>query len=97
MRIEESDFILVPSKNDGSSLWDLSLLYKVNSKTGESRNEFKVVGYGMTMEHALKRVINYRVMCKAKDSAIKLRDYLKIYNKLLNELKKSISSEEILQ
>ena len=60
MVIEESDFRLT-SVNEFSTKWDLELLYTIRPKGKEARTEFKAVAYGLPLESALKRVINFRI------------------------------------
>jgi hypothetical protein len=84
MVIEESDFRLT-SVNEFSTKWDLELLYTIRPKGKEARTEFKAVAYGLPLESALKRVINFRINNKHQD-VISLRDYLKEYKDQLNQL-----------
>ena len=84
MVIEESDFRLT-SVNEFSTKWDLELLYTIRPKGKETRTEFKAVAYGLPLESALKRVINFRINNKHQD-VISLRDYLKEYKDQLNQL-----------
>ena len=84
MVIEESDFRLT-SVNEYSTKWDLELLYTIRPKGKEARTEFKAVAYGLPLESALKRVINFRINNKHQD-VISLRDYLKEYKDQLNQL-----------
>ena len=78
MIIEESDFRLENS-NDFSQFWDLELLYTVKPKSGEPRQEFKNAGYGLTLESAIKRIINYRL--SNKKEIYTLKEYLSEYRK----------------
>ena len=84
MVIEESDFRLT-SVNEFSTKWDLELLYTIRPKGKEARTEFKAVAYGLPLESALKRVINFRINNKHQD-VINLKDYLKEYKDQLNQL-----------
>jgi hypothetical protein len=84
MVIEESDFRLT-SVNEFSTKWDLELLYTIRPKGKEARTEFKAVAYGLPLESALKRVINFRINNKHQD-VISLKDYLKEYKDQLNQL-----------
>ena len=59
MVIEESDFKLEYEEN--SNKFDLYLLHTINAKDEEKRrDEFKIDGYGVSLESAIKRIINYR-------------------------------------
>lgn len=92
MTIEEQDFRLIPSSNVASDFWDLELLVTIKAKTENAipRQEFKNVGYGLTLVSAIKRICNYRIQHKHKKEAITLVQYLKEYTKLLKELKQSV-------
>lgn len=79
MIIKESDFILTSIKDDGSPFWDLELLFTVNPKKGEQRKEFKNAGYGLTLENAIKRIVNFRI--NNKYSVLDLKQYLNEYKK----------------
>ena len=92
MIIEESDFRLT-SVNEYSTKWDLELLYTIRPKGKEARTEFKAVAYGLPLESALQRVINFRIDNKHSD-VIKLKDYLKEYKEQLKQLKDLLYEEE---
>lgn len=95
MTIEEQDFRLTPSSNTASNFWDLELLVTIKAKTENavSRQEFKNVGYGLTLYSAIKRICNYRIQHRHKQEAITLVQYLKEYIKLLKELKQQLLEE----
>lgn len=91
MIIEESDFRLENS-NDFSQFWDLELLYTVKPKSGEARNEFKNSGYGLTLETAIKRIINYRI--SKKHETLSLAQYLKEYKEENESIHRLIESSK---
>lgn len=76
MTIEEQDFRLTPV-SESSSMFDLELMYTVHPKGKEARQEFKNVAYGISLESALKKVIQYRISCKhdTTDLATYLKDF----------------------
>lgn len=86
MTIEGSFYKIVPI-NDNSPLFDLYLLRTIKSKTNP-REEFQLEGYGMPLESAINRVINYSINSKYKDEAITIKEYLDVYK----EIKESIIS-----
>lgn len=88
MIIEEQDFKLTSIKNDGSPFWDLELLFTITPKKGESRKEFKNAGYGLTLENAIKRIINFRI--ENRHSVLDLKQYLDEYKKESNKLKQDL-------
>lgn len=87
MVIEESDFILT-QVNEHSPKWDLELLYTIRPKGKESRQEFKIAGYGMPLENAVHRIINYRIHNKHLNDAIQMKDYIKEFRDQVKILEK---------
>lgn len=85
MIIEEKDFRLIPV-SDSCPIFDLELLYTIRPKGKETRQEFKNVAYGISLESALEKVIQYRLSCK--HDTINLTTYLKEYNEELESLRK---------
>lgn len=86
MEIVEKDFKLVPC-DDNSPLFDLELLYVIKPRGGESRLEFKNAGYGLSLKTAVKKIIQYRINCKHKEEAIKLKTYFDEFKKELDSFK----------
>lgn len=84
MVIEEKDFRLIPV-SESSPMFDLELLYTIRPKGKEARQEFKNAGYGMNLETALKKVIQYRLSCK--HDTIDIATYLKEFRAELDSLK----------
>lgn len=60
MVIEEEDFRLTPV-DEASIRFDLELLHTVNKGKSNERKEFKIYGYGLSLEKAIKSVIMYRI------------------------------------
>ena len=89
MIIEEKDFRLTPI-DDSTVRFDLELLYKVKPKGKESRLEFKNAGYGLSLENAIKKVAQYRIINNHKEEAITLVDYLEEFKQELDSLNISI-------
>lgn len=87
MQIIETDFRLTPSTNDASLFWDLELLVDIKGKN--PRKEFKNVGYGLTLESAIKKIANYRVQKQHEVSTLK--KYLDEYKQELRKLYESIN------
>lgn len=87
MIIEEHDYRLI-QVSDSSTFWDLELLHVIKPKGKEPRKEFKNEGYGMSIEHAIKRIINFRIHNKYSEEVIQMKDYLKEYKDQINKLEK---------
>ena len=86
MTIEEHDFKLTPVSNSDIK-FDLELLYKIQPKGKEARMEFKNVAYGISLDHAVHRIAQYRVNQKHKNEAITLLTYFKEFKEELDSLK----------
>lgn len=82
--IEESDFKLTQT-SDNSSFWDLELLYTIRPKGKDPREEFKIAGYGMTMEFCIKKIVNHRI-AKKHPETINMKTYLTEYKQILKEI-----------
>ena len=87
MVIEESDFKLEYEEN--SNKFDLYLLHTINAKDEEKRrDEFKIDGYGVSLESAIKRIINYRL--EKKINTTTLKEYLNQYKEELKNIENLI-------
>lgn len=88
MEIRESDFLL--EFEEKCNRFTLSLLYVKNAKKEDKRSEeFKIYGYGMTLESCLSVIINYRL--NKKQDTFSLKQYLVEYKaqlKILSEILK---------
>ena len=87
MVIEESDFKLEYEEN--SNKFDLYLLHIINAKDEDKRREeFKIDGYGISLESAIKRIINYRLekrlnVTTLKDCLLQYKEELKNIENLI--------------
>ena len=86
MIIEESDFKLIPV-SESNPMFDLELLYTIKPKGKEKRLEFKNAAYGVSLEAAIKKIIQYRICSKHKEDAINLQTYLSEFKQQLKDLK----------
>lgn len=95
MTIEEKDFRMTQI-SQSSSFWDLELLKTIKPKGGVARQEFVNAGYGMTLGHCLKSIVNFRIASRHIDEALSMKEYLKEF---LAELKviKNYIDEAILE
>jgi len=84
MIIEEEDFKLI--YDDDHDRFDVYTVKVINAKDLEKRREeYSIYGYSMTLEGALRKIINMRIS-KRKESYF-LKEYLKEYKDLLSSLK----------
>lgn len=83
MKIQEEDFYL--EFDEGSKRFDLYLLQVINAKDPKKRREeFKIDGYTMQLDSALKKVINYRL--NKKLDVTDLKTYLQEWKKESDKL-----------
>lgn len=82
MVIEGTNYKLT-SIDDNSPFWDLELLKTIKSKTNP-RTEFVNAGYGLTIESAIRRIIQFTI-CSKHDS-LTLKEYLNEFKRLREEL-----------
>lgn len=88
MTIEEKDFKL--ELNELNYRFDLSLLSVINAKDPEKRREeFKLYGYGMSLENCFNVIINYRI--DKKIEVIDLKTYVRMYKVELDKLSEELS------
>ena len=88
--IIQGNFYRIEPINDNSSLWDLYLLRKVNSKTNP-REEFQLEGYGMPLDSAIGRIIRYAINSKyGKDEITTLKEYLNVFKQIKEEIYKEV-------
>ena len=82
MIIEGPDFKLTPVKD--SDRFDLEMLKVVNKGKANERTEFDIVGYGYSLERALKIIINRRI--ENKYDVMDLQLFLSKYKEEMNKL-----------
>jgi len=93
MIIAEEDFKLYPVVNS-ACLFDLELLYIVKAKSKDARKEFKNCGYGITLEHAIKKIIIHRINNKYdSNSIISLKQYIKDYKQEYNKIEYLVNAD----
>jgi hypothetical protein len=95
MVIEEKDFRMTQI-SQSSSFWDLEVLKTIKPKGGVARQEFTNVGYGMTLGHCLKSIVNFRLSNKHLEDVVSMKQYLKEYIAEIKEIKSYID-EAILE
>lgn len=81
MIIQGEFFQIIPS-GEHSLYFDLKLLQKIGGKN--PREEYKDAGFGITLDTAIKKCINYAI--NQKYDVLSLREYLDEYKKIQKEL-----------
>lgn len=87
MTIEGSFYKLYPC-NEYSLNFDLELLYDIGGKN--PRKEYKNVGYGYTLEGAIKAIVMYAINKKYGDEAIPLKQFLDEFKKEVYNLRSEL-------
>jgi len=83
MKIEGEDYML--EYDEDCNRFDLYINYIKNAKNPEKRSEeLKLYGYGMPLDHCIKKIINYRIS-KNKET-LTLQDYLVQFKKESDKL-----------
>lgn len=82
MAIIQGDFFQLTPVNEHSLKFDLKLLYKVGGKN--PREEYKDAGYGLSLETALKKCIQYAI--NQKFEVLSLKEYLDEFKNIQKEL-----------
>lgn len=84
----QGDFYKITSIDDSSPFWDLELLKTIKSKTNP-RQEYVNAGYGLTLDSAIKRIIQFAI--SSKYDVLTLKDYLQAYKKLFKSITNAVS------
>ena len=83
----EGSFYKITPINEYSQFFDLELLYEIGGKN--PRKEFKVASYGIVLEAAIQRIINFAVRNKLPE-VVTLKEYLDEYKKESNSIKSEL-------
>ena len=87
----QGDFFRLTPSGEHSLLFDLELLHTVKGKN--TREEYKIAGYGIPLESAIKKCIQYAL--NNKFEVLSLKEYLYEYKKMQKELELYIEGEPI--
>ena len=71
-----------------SLYFNLELLKTIKSKTNP-RQEYVNAGYGLTLDSAIKRIIQFAI--SSKYDVLTLKDYLQAYKKLSKSITNAVS------
>lgn len=88
MIIQGDFFQLIPT-SEHSLTYDLKLLYKIKGKN--PREEYKDAGYGLTMDSAIRKCIQYGLSNNFE--ILSLEQYLKEYKKMAKLIKLQLPGE----
>jgi hypothetical protein len=90
MVIQGEFYQLIPV-DESSLFFDLKLLHKVGGKN--PREEYKEAGYGLTLDSALKKCINYAI--NQNFEVLSLKEYLDEFRRLTTEIGLQIQGKPI--
>ena len=82
----QGEFFQLTPVNEHSLQWDLKLLYKIGGKN--PREEYKDAGYGLTLENAIRKCIQYAL--NQRFEVLSLKEYLDEFKKLQEEIKSQL-------
>lgn len=85
--IIQGDFYQIIPISDHSLLYDLKLLYNIGGKN--PRKEFKDAGYGMPLETAIKKCVQFAL--SQKFETLSLKEYLTEFNKIQKDIQQNIN------
>lgn len=83
----EGSFYKITPINEYSQFFDLELLHEIGGKN--PRTEFKVASYGITLESAIQKIINYAVRNKLPET-VTLKEYLDAYKEESDSIKSEL-------
>ena len=82
----QGEFYQLTPVNEHSLQWDLKLLYKIGGKN--PREEYKDAGYGLTLENAIRKCIQYAL--NQRFEVLSLKEYLDEFKRLQEEIKSQL-------
>lgn len=87
----QGEFFRLTPVSEHSLCYDLDLLYEIKGKN--PRKEYKNAGYGVPLETALKKCIQYAL--NQKFEVLTLREYLDEFKKMQKEIGLQVNGEPI--
>lgn len=87
----QGEFFKITPVGEHSLHYDLELLYEIKGKN--PRKEFKNAGYGMSLETAIRKCIQYAL--NQKFEVLTLREYLDEFKNIQKNLELQIQGEPI--
>ena len=83
----EGSFYKITPINEYSQFFDLELLHEIGGKN--PRKEFKVASYGITLESAIQKIINYAIRNRLPET-VTLKEYLDAYKEESDSIKSEL-------
>lgn len=85
--IIKGDFYKLTQIDDATPRFDLELLRHVGGKN--PRDEFKIEGYGMSLDYAIHKVITFAITNNLPEE-VTLKEYIDEFKKIKDEIKRTI-------
>lgn len=82
------DFYKLTPVTEHSTSYDLELLYSIGGKN--PRQEFKIVAYGISLEYAIRKIIQYAIHLKFKEESITLNQFINAYKEESNKIRREL-------
>ena len=93
MKIVEPDFIMESAGSD-SDRYDLTFMKRVKKRdTGKFEIEPGNTLYGLTLSHALNKIVHHRTAKKWEEDNVTLKEFMKELQRNYNELLKLCKEE----
>ena len=89
--IIQGEFFQIIPINDYSLQFDLKLLYEIKGKN--PRKEYKDAGYGLTLEAAVKKCIQYAI--SKKYEVLSLKEYVDEFKKMQKEFEHQLQGDTV--
>ena len=89
--IIQGEFFQIIPVNEHSLLFDLKLLYEIKGKN--PRSEYKEAGYGLTLESAVKKCVQYAI--SKKYETLSLKEYVEEFKTAQKEIERMLQQDPV--
>lgn len=89
--IIQGEFFQIIPVNEHSLLFDLKLLYEIKGKN--PRKEYKDAGYGLTLESAIKKCVQYAI--SKKYETLSLKEYVEEFRAIQKEIERMLQQDPV--
>lgn len=89
--IIQGEFFQITPVTEHSMLFDLKLLYEIKGKN--PRQEYKDAGYGLTLDSAIKKCVQYAI--SKKYEVLSLKEYVEEFKKAQKELENLLKFDPV--
>lgn len=89
--IIQGEFFQITPVNEHSLQFDLKLLYEIKGKN--PRKEYKDAGYGLTLDAAIRKCIQYAI--SKKYEVLSLKEYVDEFKKMQKEFEHQLQGDPV--